>query len=324
MKTHSLDLPHSKRYQPPSADAEFSFVPLPEDVGTRALHDVARLDHAAARHISTIASRCQKNTPRRMAGQTRTMLQVIENESPEIAQEATAILKASPPLQALLETHLAQMEGYSPETHSHSLRVTSLAARAAKPLMEATADEKVSAKEAAAFCIAATLHDYGKILVPDEILHYPGKLIEAHQTRPMRRHAEYSTAMIEATLHPTKPEHQLMRDIIADHHESMNGMGGYPLGRSIENDHVLSRLLPLVDRYDAMTADRSYRKGMGHAQAISEMKDEANVGIIDAKQLERCETMFKDWLQEQQSQVAKPPSPQWARRTNTEQMSWNR
>lgn len=114
----------------------------------------------------------------------------------------------------------------------------------------------------------STLHDIGKISVDDQILNKPGKLTDKEWFE-MRKHSEvgYRIAM-------SSPELMSIANYILTHHERFDG-NGYPQGLAGDNIPLLSRILAVVDAYDAMTEDRPYRKGMLKQEAIAEiMKNE--------------------------------------------------
>lgn len=114
--------------------------------------------------------------------------------------------------------------------------------------------------------LLATLHDIGKIGVNDQILNKPGKLTPEEWTL-MRKHTEigYKIAM-------ASPELISIADYILTHHERWDG-GGYPQGLSGEAIPLISRILAVVDAYDAMTQDRAYRKAMSKEAAVIEIRN---------------------------------------------------
>jgi HD-GYP domain-containing protein (c-di-GMP phosphodiesterase class II) len=109
------------------------------------------------------------------------------------------------------------------------------------------------------------LHDIGKIGVPDELLHRPGKLSEEEMER-VRHHVQLGASMIEmlGEMHPIVP-------LIRHHHESWDGTG-YPDGMKGEEIPMISRVISVADMYDAMTSDRPYRKRRSHEWAVEEIK----------------------------------------------------
>ena len=109
--------------------------------------------------------------------------------------------------------------------------------------------------------VAALLHDVGKIGVPDAILKKAGKLT-AEERAIINRHPEYSWSILrlfsgleEASLYALH------------HHESVDG-SGYPAGLTGTNIPLPSRIVSVIDAYDAMVSNRCYRKGMPHEEAI--------------------------------------------------------
>ena len=112
--------------------------------------------------------------------------------------------------------------------------------------------------------LAATLHDIGKMSVDDNILRKKGKLTE-NEWIEIKKHPEvgYRIAMACPELIP-------IADYILSHHESWDG-SGYPQGLKGENIPLISRIVTVVDAFDAMTQDRPYRKAMSVEKAINEI-----------------------------------------------------
>lgn len=109
------------------------------------------------------------------------------------------------------------------------------------------------------------LHDIGKIGIPLEILNKPGKLNE-QEWAMLRTHPEkgFQIAVSSDELRP-------IAEFILFHHERWDGTG-YPRKLSGEAIPVLSRIIALVDSYDAMVNDRSYRKAIGPEAAQAEIR----------------------------------------------------
>ena len=108
------------------------------------------------------------------------------------------------------------------------------------------------------------LHDIGKIAVPLEILNKPGRLNE-EEWAVLRSHAEKGCQIATATneLNP-------LANMILAHHERWDGKG-YPNKLKGEEIPVLSRIISIVDAYDAMVNDRSYRRAMSPDDAKNEI-----------------------------------------------------
>ena len=112
------------------------------------------------------------------------------------------------------------------------------------------------------------LHDIGKITIPLEILNKPGRLTD-EEWAVLRSHSEkgYQIAMASEELKP-------IAEFILCHHERWDGRG-YPAGLSKEEIPVLSRIIAIVDAYDAMVNDRAYRSAMSPVKAQQEIRDNA-------------------------------------------------
>ena len=109
------------------------------------------------------------------------------------------------------------------------------------------------------------LHDIGKIGIPLEILNKPGKLSE-EEWKILQSHTVKGYDIANSN-----NELRLIADEILHHHERWDGKG-YPNGLSRESIPLLSRVIAVVDAYDAMTNNRSYRRAMSAASAMEELK----------------------------------------------------
>jgi HD-GYP domain-containing protein (c-di-GMP phosphodiesterase class II) len=103
--------------------------------------------------------------------------------------------------------------------------------------------------------VAALLHDIGKIGIPDAILHKPAKLSEEEYDL-MKKHPEYGWAVLRHV--PGMERASLM---ILHHHESFDGRG-YPAGLQHDEIPIGSRIVSVIDSFDAMVSSRPYRAGL--------------------------------------------------------------
>jgi diguanylate cyclase (GGDEF)-like protein len=111
--------------------------------------------------------------------------------------------------------------------------------------------------------VAGALHDIGKIGVADAILRKPGPLTEA-EWEDMRRHAELGA---QITAHAGLDD---ISEWVLCHHETLDGRG-YPRALRAAQIPLEARVLAVTDAYEAMTADRPYRRALGDAAARSEL-----------------------------------------------------
>jgi diguanylate cyclase (GGDEF)-like protein len=117
--------------------------------------------------------------------------------------------------------------------------------------------------------LLATLHDLGKLSIDDQILNKAGRLTEEEWIE-VRKHPEVGYRIAQAS-----PELAPISEYILSHHERWDG-SGYPQGLRGATIPLLSRIVAVVDAYDAMTQDRSYRRAMSEGQAVAEIL--ANAG----------------------------------------------
>jgi len=148
-----------------------------------------------------------------------------------------------------------------PHTEEHAERLQDLAEALGR-------DIGLSESKLQRLRLLALLHDIGKISTPDNILFKPGKLTE-EEWKIMKRHSEegYKMAKNIPQLVP------IARDIL-HHHERWDGTG-YPKGLKGKEIPILSRIISIIDAYDAMLSDRPYRKAMSKEEAIQEIKKNA-------------------------------------------------
>ena len=114
--------------------------------------------------------------------------------------------------------------------------------------------------------VAALLHDIGKIGIPDAILKKEGKLTDEERAL-MNKHPEYSWSILRMFSGLEKASLYALH-----HHESYNG-AGYPGGLKGEEIPIGSRIVSVIDAYDAMISNRCYRKGLSHEEAVKRLRD---------------------------------------------------
>jgi putative two-component system response regulator len=118
------------------------------------------------------------------------------------------------------------------------------------------------------------LHDLGKIAVPDEILK-KGSNLTPEEWEIMKQHPITG----ENICKPLKSL-RLVLPIIRNHHEHSDG-SGYPDGLRKGEIPLLSRILQVVDVYDALRTARPYKPALTHEQAAITMREEARGGLWD-------------------------------------------
>jgi len=142
-------------------------------------------------------------------------------------------------------------------TGSHSQRVAELAARTARRL--GLPEEEVELTR-----LAASLHDLGKLAIPEEILRKPGPLTEPERM-VLERHPQIGFRMLESL--GVDP----VAEWVLHHHERWDG-SGYPDGLPGDRIPLGARIIFVADAYDAMTSERVYRRRVLPEQAVAELQ----------------------------------------------------
>ncbi|NLP31271.1 MAG: PAS domain S-box protein [Clostridiales bacterium] len=171
------------------------------------------------------------------------------------------LLEQSSAHSAIVSSIKATLFEKSHETEEHAQRLIALSKEVGIAL-------NLSQAELDKLELLASLHDIGKVGVRDDILTKPDKLNEKEWIE-IKRHPEigYRIAM-------SSPELAPIAEGILCHHEWWNGKG-YPQGLCGESIPLISRIVSVVDAYDAMTNDRPYRKALDQELAIEIIKQNA-------------------------------------------------
>jgi putative nucleotidyltransferase with HDIG domain len=160
-------------------------------------------------------------------------------------------------------THLRRCDDYTVE-HSVDVAILMVAIAQVLGLREAELTE---------VAVAGLSHDVGKQRVPIAILNKVGSLTHEEFVE-LRKHPQYGYEILT--------ECGQLNDAVAlvalQHHERLNG-SGYPAGLSHEQIHPYSRIAAVADSFDAMTADRIYRKGCSARQAVLELYSMADKAL---------------------------------------------
>jgi putative two-component system response regulator len=112
--------------------------------------------------------------------------------------------------------------------------------------------------------IASTMHDVGKIGIPDRILKKHGAL-DGDERSIMQRHAEFGAKLLSGS---DSPMLRLAAEIALSHHEHFDGTG-YPRGLKGGDIPLSGRIVAVTDVFDALVMDRAYRPAMPVPQALN-------------------------------------------------------
>jgi HD-GYP domain-containing protein (c-di-GMP phosphodiesterase class II) len=158
---------------------------------------------------------------------------------------------------------MIRLERRDVSTEEHTRRVALLAARVGEEL-------KLSATARRHLAVGGLLHDIGKLAVPLDIRNKPGKLTDEEYAAVKRHPGDGRKLLEELGGFP-----EAVRGLVSDHHERLDG-SGYPRGRTAEQMSVETRILAVVDVYDALVSDRVYRAAWSLERAFGLLEEEAH------------------------------------------------
>jgi putative nucleotidyltransferase with HDIG domain len=193
--------------------------------------------------------------------------QVVSQEPGSMPEPAT-----HERLDAISGAFASVIDAKTPYTFSHSWNV----AHYATAIGSAVGVDVTARRE---LLRAGLLHDIGKLGVSNRILDKPSGLTEAERDE-VRKHPVWTWQILERV-----PAFREFAEGSARHHERMDGTG-YPWGISAEGLDLNARILAVADVYEALTADRPYRAGMGIERTLGIMMKERgtafDIGVLDA------------------------------------------
>ncbi|MBN2159008.1 MAG: response regulator [Spirochaetes bacterium] len=174
-------------------------------------------------------------------------------------------------LHSTVKSLVSTIEAKDNYTKDHSFRVSRYSLAIARKM--GFAEHELNDLE-----LAALLHDVGKIAVPEEILHYEGKLSE-QEFSYIKNHPLHGAMIIKPIT-----EFKNVASIVLAHHEHYNGKG-YPYALYKDDIPIGARVMAIADAYDAMTSERPYRSALSHNFTVKEIVrcsgTQFDPGIVD-------------------------------------------
>ena len=158
------------------------------------------------------------------------------------------------------------------ESREHILHIKTATEMMLRQLVKVTDAYPLTEADIALITTASSLHDIGKIRIPEEILNKPGRLTD-EEFKIMKTHSELGAAIIKDMDFPQ--DHLLVHtawEICRWNHERWDGKG-YPDGLKGEEIPISAQVVSIVDVYDALTSERCYKKAFDHDTAIQMILD---------------------------------------------------
>ncbi|MGN0682226.1 MAG: HD domain-containing phosphohydrolase [Oscillospiraceae bacterium] len=158
------------------------------------------------------------------------------------------------------------------ENSAHVIRVNLITELLLRELMKKTDSYRLTMSCIRRISVASSLHDIGKIKIPEEILNKPDKLT-AEEFEVIKTHSEIGASMIKS-IAPSENEPLLETacEICRWHHERYDG-SGYPDGLRGDDIPISAQVAAIADVYDVLTSERCYKKAYTHKKAIKMICD---------------------------------------------------
>lgn len=195
---------------------------------------------------------------------------------------------------SFIETLAATIDARHHLTAGHSHRVARYTVGIAREM-------GLPKKEIEILRVAAFLHDYGKIGIPDSILAKPGKLTEEEYAQ-MKRHPAL-TKEILGKIYLTD-DYKGIPGLASTHHERLDG-SGYPFGLKDGKIPLGGRIMAVADVFDAITSKRDYREGMPYPEALEQLREDVGKHF-DPEAFDAFERYLRKELADKTDEKKKP------------------
>lgn len=194
----------------------------------------------------------------------------------EVAKATTSLVKRE---REIIHRLSKAAEFRDPETGGHISRMAHYSKHIAKNLDLSIAEQEI-------ILTVASMHDIGKVGIPDQILLKPGRL-EADEMEIMKKHAEIGAEIL------ANSSSEMIRAgamIAGSHHEKYDG-SGYPKGLAGNDIPLYGRIVAVADVFDALTSERPYKKAWDIESAMKYIRDNSGKHFDPM-----CvEAFFTDW-----------------------------
>lgn len=182
-------------------------------------------------------------------------------------------------MEAIIQVMESTIGARDPYTVDHQQRTTNIAVAIARHM-------GLSAGRIEELQVAGSLHDLGKIAVPNEILSKPGKLTEL-EFAIIKTHPEVAYNILKPLEIPGQ-----ITNIIMQHHERNNG-SGYPHGLKSRNILLEAKILGVADVVEAMCSHRPYRPALGLDRALEEISQKRGV-LYEPEVVDSCLEIYQE------------------------------
>ncbi len=193
--------------------------------------------------------------------------------------------------QSMVETLATIVEFRDCESGEHVKRISSLTRALMAEVSQMYPEYSMPKSEIEKVAMSSVLHDVGKISIPDQILNKPGRLTN-EEFEIMKQHTTLGSEMLQKISNIMEDGiYNYSYDICRHHHERWDGRG-YPDGLSGDDISIWAQVVSVADVYDALTAERVYKKAFSHEKAV-DMINNGECGMFNPKVLKAFENVIK-------------------------------
>ena len=154
------------------------------------------------------------------------------------------------------------------ESGLHVLHISTITELLLRQLLKKSNKYNLSMSDIRLITTASSLHDIGKIAIPDEILNKPGRFTD-EEFKIMKTHSEIGSSMLKKLpVYQNEPLLKVSYEICRWHHERYNGRG-YPDGLAGDEIPLSAQIVSIADVYDALVSERCYKAAYSHKEAIN-------------------------------------------------------
>ena len=222
--------------------------------------------------------------------------------------------------QVMLDALSAIIEHRSTESGNHVLRIRRFTGILLEEVASSCPEYELTAESIGIITSAATLHDIGKISIPDSILNKPDRLTQ-EEYDVIKTHTTVGGQLVENLSGMGDAEYlRYAYNIALYHHERWDG-GGYPKGLRGDEIPICAQVVGIADAFDALTSQRVYKPALPYDQAIN-MIVNGECGVFSPRLLEcfkRVRTQlvnlahqYADGYSPKSDHITMPlPGPEW-------------
>ncbi len=210
----------------------------------------------------------------------------------------------------LVELLVAAIESRDMESGQHIKRIKYFTKALTEVVVKECPEYNISAIQAEYIFLASSVHDIGKIAIPDAIMLKPGRLTK-EEFEIMKTHTTHGAKLLDMMEEIGDSQYsKFCRDICLYHHERWDGKG-YPKGLKGDDIPISAQIVSIADCYDALTSDRPYKNALSHDEAVELITTGAcgtfseqllNCFRIALPEFQRIERNFKAASAEQESE----------------------